>query len=175
MIKIQKFKKSNLDEVISVLKKAFYKEGKSDKYNEWNFAKRILDDNGYIKDLCFKALYNKKIVGYNILTKADINNKVGLVLGPLAVLPDYQKRSIGKRLVKYSIKEAKRLNYPWIIVLGGPYYKQFGFKKALDYNIIIEKGSPINEHLKILSLNKKVPKGKIKFCNSFYDENGKLL
>ncbi|SCG84385.1 hypothetical protein DW1_2825 [Proteiniborus sp. DW1] len=55
---------------------------------------------------------------------------------------------------------------------------QFGFEPALQYNIILSENNPENEYLKILFLNKNnVGKvcGVMRFCDSFYNENGELL
>lgn len=59
-----------------------------------------------------------------------------LSLGPVAVLPNYQRQNIGSLLIQRGIKDAKKLGYSLIVVIGHPkYYPRFGSKKASSYKI----------------------------------------
>ncbi len=59
-----------------------------------------------------------------------------LALAPLSVLPNYQNKGIGSKLINEGNKIAKELGFKVVIVLGHEkYYPKFGFKKASDYNI----------------------------------------
>lgn len=59
---------------------------------------------------------------------------------------------------------------------GGDYYTRLGFESALKYDIVLVDNHPENPYLKIkfLGINREVS-GKLKFYDSFYDENGELL
>ncbi len=177
MIKIKQFVNKDLELAMKVVKLAFYREGKDDKFNEWNFIDQVRSDKAFVDELCLIAISDDEYVGYNLLTKASISNENGLVLGPLAVKPTHQKRGVGKKLVEYAIDKAKELGYKWIALIGGDYYYQFGFKNASSYGVIISDDHPENKYLKILVLSedKVVNEGKIKFADSFYDESGELL
>ena len=94
----------------------------------------------FIKALDFVAVYNDTIVG-NIVyveTKVKNNDKEYAVLtfGPISVLPEYQNRGIGSKLINHTIKLSKEMGYKAIIIYGDPeYYKRFGFKESKEYNI----------------------------------------
>jgi putative acetyltransferase len=60
----------------------------------------------------------------------------GMGLAPMAVLPEYQGRGIGSRLVREGLRRLKRASIPFVIVLGHPgYYPRFGFSPASRYGI----------------------------------------
>lgn len=52
----------------------------------------------------------------------------GLGLGPIAVLPEFQRTGIGSRLMRAGLEHVRRLNYGFVVLLGDPaYYSRFGF------------------------------------------------
>lgn len=178
MIEIRKVTKKDLQEIKATVKSAFYREGKDEVFNEWEFVEKVTYDKGFVKELCQVAVLNGIIVGYILLSEAHIGKNKGLSLGPLAVSPVYQNKGIGKQLIKNGLNQAKALGYEWVALTGGDYYLQFGFEPALQYNIILSENNPENEYLKILFLNRiNVDKvcGVMRFCDSFYSDNGELL
>lgn len=167
---------SDMGEIKNIVRAAFERPGKNQEFNEWEFVEKVRDDSGFIPELCFVGISDNEIVGYILLSKASIGNYEGLSLGPLAVRPDFQSKGIGKRLIEYGLEKARAYNFAWIALTGGDYYYQFGFEPALEYGIKIADNHPENPYLKIkfLSTNKNVS-GNMRFCDSFYNENGDLL
>ena len=50
-------------------------------------------------------------------------------LGPVSVLPEYQRQGIGKALIQQGLSRLKTLNAQGCCLVGQPdYYKRFGFK-----------------------------------------------
>jgi len=81
------------------------------------------------------ALIFDKIDGYTLFTpiiiESENNSFSALALGPLAVLPQFQRRSIGSMIVNHGLYVSKKLKFGIIIVIGNPdYYKRFGFVSA---------------------------------------------
>jgi len=81
------------------------------------------------------ALLSNLIVGHILYTPCKINSHrnelTGAALGPMAVLPAYQKKGIGRKIMEESIEIISEAGYPFIAVLGYPeYYSQFGFTPA---------------------------------------------
>ncbi|MBB6454820.1 putative N-acetyltransferase YhbS [Salirhabdus euzebyi] len=177
IIKIREATLKDLPGIKATVKSAFYREGKHELYNEWEFAERVTQDRGFVKELCLVAVLDEEIVGYILLSKAQIGQKQGLSLGPLAVTKDLQNKGIGKKLVRKGLDIAKSLGYKWVVLLGGDYYLQFGFKPALAHNILLSEDNPENKYVKICFLNETDHEmnGIIRYCDSFYNQNGELL
>lgn len=114
-----------------------YKPGCSEHLVLHNLRK----SKSYIKELDLVAFCNDQIVGQIISTKAKVVDSLNkeyevLCVGPLSVLPDFQKKGIGGKLMKESIKIAKRLGFRGMILFGNPdYYHRFGFRNAKEFEI----------------------------------------
>lgn len=84
--------------------------------------------------LSLVAVQNDQVIGHIYFSPVKISgDKIieGMGLGPMAVLPEFQRRGIGSQLVQAGIEILKRRGYTFIIVLGHPeYYPRFGFKRA---------------------------------------------
>ena len=66
-----------------------------------------------------------------------------LGLAPMAVLPGWQRRGIGSRLVRAGLAACDKTPYGLVFVLGAPrYYGRFGFKPAEPLGITWEYGGP---------------------------------
>ncbi len=114
-----------------------YKPGCGEHLVLYNLRK----SSNYINDLDLVAIYENEIVGQIISSKAKVidsfnNEKEILCVGPLSVLPSFQKRGIGARLLNKSIILARKLNFKGMILFGNPdYYHRFGFKNAKEFEI----------------------------------------
>ena len=98
-----------------------------------------------ILSLSLVAVVDEKIVGHIICSKAEVRSTNGITLvlniGPISVLPEYQRRGIGKALITNMIDKAKQLGYGAILFFGRPeYYPQFGFQEASVFGITDSDG-----------------------------------
>ena len=85
-------------------------------------------------------------------------------LGPVSVLPDYQKQGIGKALINKGLSLLKDMGGEGCALVGDPnYYKRFGFK---NYPELIHEGIP-QEVFLILPFTEKIPKGIVVFHEGF--------
>ena len=96
--------------------------------------------NEFIKELDFVAVANNKIVGNIVYAKAKVKNNDAeytvLTFGPVSVLPEYQNKGIGGKLINHTITLSKDMGYKGIIIYGDlEYYKRFGFKGSKQYKI----------------------------------------
>ena len=85
-------------------------------------------------------------------------------LGPISVLPEYQKQGIGQSLINEGLSTLKDLGGQGCALVGDPnYYKRFRFR---NYPELIHEGIP-QEVFLALPFNEKIPKGTIEFHKSF--------
>jgi predicted N-acetyltransferase YhbS len=62
--------------------------------------------------------------------------RAALLLGPLAVHPDYRNRGIGTTLVRRAIARARLAGHKAILLVGdAPYYSRFGFSVERTANL----------------------------------------
>lgn len=78
------------------------------------------------------AVDDERIVGHILFSPAAVEGgPEGMVLAPLAVLPEYQRRGIGTALAKRGLEALRERRCPFVIVYGHPgYYPRFGFERA---------------------------------------------
>lgn len=71
-----------------------------------------------------------------VTTESNPQNHTVWGLGPVAVLPAFQKQGVGKALIWQSLEQCKTQGTSAIVVLGHPtYYPQFGFEPANKYGL----------------------------------------
>ena len=82
--------------------------------------------------LSLVATLDGRVVGHIMYSPASVGGEItGAALGPMAVLPEYQRRGIGSKLVEAGNRRLKDAGCPFIIVLGhANFYPRFGFKAA---------------------------------------------
>ncbi len=108
--------------------------------DEAKLVEHIRFSNGFIRELSLVAEEKGEIVGHILLSKAKIiqlnGDKEVLVLAPVAVNPSFQKKKIGSKLIKESLRRAKDLGYGLVLLIGHPsYYPKFGFQPAKQHGI----------------------------------------
>jgi predicted N-acetyltransferase YhbS len=61
-----------------------------------------------------------------------------LLLGPIAIHPDFHGRGIGQTLMNASLENAKAQGWDAVILVGDePYYRRFGFTRSLVQNLAL--------------------------------------
>lgn len=67
------------------------------------------------------------------------NVKPVVTMGPLCVLPQYQRMGYGKALLEFTFEKAKELGYDVVINFGNPdNYVARGYKSCMKYNVCFE-------------------------------------
>lgn len=98
----------------------------------------------FIPELDFVAEVDGKIVGNIMYTKTKLVDEAGnekkiISFGPISILPEYQRKGIGKALLHHSFEKALELGYDAIVIFGNPgNYVSRGFKSCKKYNICVE-------------------------------------
>ncbi|MBR3769934.1 MAG: N-acetyltransferase [Lachnospiraceae bacterium] len=93
----------------------------------------------YIKDLCYVAEEDGKLVGNIVYAKMWKDGKMCdevIGFGPLSVLPEKQKQGVGSALVTDTLKRAKEMGFKAVLITGNPdYYHRFGFSSATKFGV----------------------------------------
>lgn len=96
-------------------------------------ALALLAESGAQSILSLVLEVDDVVVGYVAFSPVSLESDpsfCGYLLGPLAVLPAYQKRSVGSRLVKYGLQQLHDMGVHVAFVYGDPkYYARFDFSE----------------------------------------------
>jgi putative acetyltransferase len=85
-------------------------------------------------------------------------------LGPLSVLPEHQRKGIGKALIDKGLSRLSALNAQGCCLVGHPdYYRKFGFTTRAG---LVHEGVPPEVFL-ALSFDGHVPRGSVTFHEGF--------
>lgn len=85
-------------------------------------------------------------------------------MGPVSVLPQYQRQGIGKALVQEGLSQLKGLKARGCCLVGHPeYYRKFGFQNTPELGL---EGVP-PEVFFALSFDGYVPRGTVSFHDAF--------
>jgi putative acetyltransferase len=85
-------------------------------------------------------------------------------LGPVSVLPEFQRRGIGKALIREGLSRLKALQARGCCLVGHPqYYRQFGFRNPSQLRL---DGVP-PEVFFALSFDGRYPQGTVTFHDAF--------
>ncbi|WP_394875219.1 GNAT family N-acetyltransferase [Clostridium neonatale] len=130
--------------------------------------------DAFIKELDIVAELGDKIVGNIVYSKAKIlcDDKTSyndvICFGPISVLPEFQNREVGGRLIEHSKEVARKLGYRGILIYGDPdYYKRYGFVPAENYEI----GTPDDMYSAPLQAF-ELYNGALKNCKGRFFEDG---
>jgi len=89
-------------------------------------------------------------------------------LGPISVLPEFQKQSIGSTLIKKGLEQIRNMGGKGCVLLGSPeYYQRFGFK---SYPNLYYEGVEEQRYFMALPFYEEVPDGKVEYHKAFYME-----
>ncbi|MGD2095584.1 MAG: N-acetyltransferase [Phycisphaerales bacterium] len=107
-----------------------------------------------------------KLVGhiaFSPITFSD-ESKNWYGLGPISVMPDYQKQGIGTKLVNEGLGQLKELGAAGCVLVGDPnFYERFGFRSP---DKLKHEGVP-QENFLVLSFCNRIPEGTVQFHSAF--------
>lgn len=111
---------------------------------EADLVETLRDKAGYLISLV--AELDGEIVGHILFSPVGVVahprlNVMGL--GPMAVLPEQQRRGVGSLLVREGLRRCKEAHCHAVVVVGHPeYYPRFGFVPAVRYSLRSEYDVP---------------------------------
>ena len=112
------------------------------------------------------AEVNGRVVGHIAFSPVTISdgtqNWYGL--GPVSVLPEYQRQGIGKVLIREGLSRLKDMNAQGCCLVGHPdYYRKFGFRNLPGF---VHEGVP-REVFFALPFDGHTPQGTVTFHDGF--------
>jgi putative acetyltransferase len=121
--------------------------------------------------LSLVAVSDGQIVAHILFSPVTIGSDgealQGAGLGPMAVLPEFQRKEIGTQLIAEGIDRLRKRECPFVVVLGHPeYYPRFGFVPAGKYNVRCGWDVP-DEAFMLLRLNHCEVSGLAKYREEF--------
>jgi len=102
-------------------------------------------------------------IAFSPVTMSD-GTKDWYGLGPVSVYPDFQRRGIGKALIKEGLSRLKDLKAKGCCLVGHPqYYRQFGFENV---DGLVHEGVPEEVFFAVL-FDGTIPQGHVMFHEGF--------
>ncbi|MFF0446617.1 GNAT family N-acetyltransferase [Streptomyces sp. NPDC004609] len=127
-------------------------------------------DSSWIDGLSLVATgADGKVVAHALLTRCHIGDTPALCLGPVAVLPEYQKTGAGSAAIRAALRAAKDRDERYVTVLGHPaYYPRFGFTRASAHGIGLTIDVP-DDAMMAMALDEAhpLPSGTVRYAAPF--------
>lgn len=78
-----------------------------------------------------------EVVGHVVCSEGSVGPTPVVGLGPIGVLPAWQRAGVGRALMHAVLAAADALDYPLAVLLGHlDYYPQFGFRPASSLGVL---------------------------------------
>jgi putative acetyltransferase len=123
--------------VDAVISAAFGQPGSDTPPSETTLVQALRSEAGWIDALSLVATRDRQIVGHVVCTRGRVGGLAALGLGPISVLPSYQRQGIGQALMHAIIGAADATGEPLIALLGDPdFYCRFGFVEASKVGVL---------------------------------------
>ncbi len=94
--------------------------------NETKMMRKHID---FVRDRDFVIEVDGRLIGNIMYTKSKlVSYEAGLdilTFEPFSILPEFQKKGYGSKLLQYSFEKVKQVNIPAIVIYGSPqnYFK----------------------------------------------------
>jgi putative acetyltransferase len=146
MIQIRNEREADYKKVEEITRKAFYNlyvPGCVEHY----LVHVMRSHEDFLPELDLVAEDDHEVIGNIMYTKARLRDDAGnekeiLTFGPVCILPEYQRKGYGKRLMEVSFERAAALGYEVIVIFGVPgNYVSRGFKSCYKYHVCLENGA----------------------------------
>ena len=118
------------------------------------------------------AEMERRVIGHNAFSPVTISDgtRGWYGLGPVSVLPAYQRQGIGKALIQEGLARLKDMNAQGCCLVGHPdYYKKLGFKNT---SRLVLEGVP-QEVFFALSFDGRYPQAAVAFHEGFKADSQK--
>lgn len=115
------------------------------------------------------AAIDGELIGHAAISPVTISDgsKNWFGLGPVSVLPEFQRRGTGSQLINCVLAELKEQGAAGCVVLGDPeFYGRFGFK--IIAGLLFPEAPP--EYFQALVFRGEAPQGAVVYHPAFYGD-----
>jgi putative acetyltransferase len=158
-------KESDVPAIEEVTSTAFMNAEHTD-HNEQFIVRGLREANHLSISLVAEDEVTHTIVGHAAVSPINISAgcEKWYGLGPVSVLPQYQRNGVGSLLVERALANLRSRNTAGCVVLGNPkYYTRFGFKAVPSLQL---PGVP-PEYFMALTWRKPTPTGTVSYHKAF--------
>lgn len=105
----------------------------------------LRNDACFVPELDYVLEEDGKIIANIVYAKGTLTLDSGLktdilLFGPVSVLPEWQGKGYGAKIIDFTLEKAKQMGYPAVVITGNPaYYNRLGFESASKYEIYYEE------------------------------------
>ncbi|MEO0515281.1 MAG: GNAT family N-acetyltransferase, partial [Planctomycetota bacterium] len=137
---------------------------------EAKLVAELLDGHDVLFSIAAEA--DQKLVGHALLTSmthehgGSVRGLVGLA--PLAVVPEFQRRGLGRALVREAIRQCNTNRVTALFVLGDPaFYGPLGFQPASEHGFTNDFGA--GEAFQVIAFrpDRPAPPGRVSYAPAF--------
>jgi putative acetyltransferase len=132
----------------------------------------------YIPELSLVAATEHAAIGHVMLTRlwlADGETRHdALVLAPLSVVPEWQRKGVGSALVRRALADAAAAGHRLVVLMGSRhYYPRFGFEPSAPHGVIQPFGTGPDAQVHFLDpAARGVVRGRVEYPPSWYSVPG---
>ena len=111
--------------------------------DEQELPGRLRKRSEFIPELSLVAVLDGQLAGHILFSKMTIGGHPALCLGPVSVLPQFQRRGIGGALIEEGHRVARSLGFSACVLVGHEdYYPRFGYQPAHLHGITFPFEAP---------------------------------
>jgi len=104
-------------------------------------ARQLRASRDFLPELDLVALEDGRVIGNILFSRSRVigpmnENFETVTFGPVSVLPECQKRGVGRALIERGLQAAREAGHSAVIIYGNPdYYGKYGFQPGKAYGI----------------------------------------
>ncbi len=113
-------------------------------------AYRLREGTDPLPSLCLVAQTDDRVAGTIRFWPLQLDGEPAVLLGPIAVHPDFEGRGIGRLLVSRGLAAARDAGHSHVIAVGSAdYLGRFGFHAAAEAGLRTPEGIPAERYLSL--------------------------
>jgi putative acetyltransferase len=126
---IRRYEPADREAVRRIHAEAFHRpEGPTETPVEVWLVDELIDAGDVLPALSLVAIRDSEVIGHVVCSKATVGDHPAVGLGPIAVLPEFQRQGAGDALMHAALAAADALELPLVGLVGSTeYYARYGF------------------------------------------------